>query len=51
MLTIDKVKYDSFITLYQHPLALPKPPEPGENIVGEEDKNSPPGNEPTSEEE
>ena len=30
---------------------IPKPPEPGENIAGEEDKNSPPGNEPSSEEE
>ena len=27
---------------------IPKPPEPGENIAGEEDKNSPSGNGPTS---
>jgi len=30
---------------------IPKPPEPGENIAKEEDKNSPSGNGPTSEEE
>jgi len=30
---------------------IPRPPEPGENIAGEEDKNSPLGNGPSLEEE